>query len=93
MNLSYPERDINRTGLAQAARRFNEYGREIGIGECADIALDQHLGPSISGLWVGPRLLTAFAAVLRGTIDAAGRGINKTRDTACLHARANVTEP
>src|SRR5215472_11162120 len=48
------------SGIAQ------KYRREMGVGERADITLDQHLAPGVSGLRVGRRLLVAFAAVFGG---------------------------
>src|SRR5215468_3992380 len=76
------ENDIEphaRTG-AECRRVAQEHGREMSIGERADIAFDKHLTSGIGGLRVWRRLLAALAAVLCGAVDAAGGGIDKTWD-------------
>src|SRR6516162_2004372 len=53
-------------GLTPKCRGVTQEYREIHVGECADIALDQYLAPGIGGLRIGRRLLAAFAIVLGG---------------------------
>jgi hypothetical protein len=46
-------------GLAPNAVALRKNRREMHVGECADIALDEHLAPGIRGLRIGRRLRAA----------------------------------
>ena len=80
------EDDIETHARAGAECRCvaQEHGREMGVGERADIAFDQHFALGIGGLRIRRRSLVALASVLGRTVDAARGGIDKTRDTGLL---------